>query len=369
MRIIKSLAAILVFALTVNGAEDTSYCGIRLPLPVNEIWLEDSIVMATAGNEISHELLFYVSSEGCTDSVIISGPFDSTVMEPLWGALKGMDFSPASLNGEPFSIILPAKMEISRVGNSIRVRLRWPAGNIDGLNDAGLLKRVQELNDFEFPVLEMLPPYYCRIEDNFGSDNLAFAVFRLILDSTGGISDIKRVAGNHRQCSDILSSTLLYGQYQPGSYKGQAINSELYLTVCFFQEIGYPTDIWPPLKLGTTSGTFNQLRLEGNPYFPRLASPPVPRNMVDGFLVTREEVRSGDSLSVELIINTRGRAIITRFVSPVLSEREKAVRAIIKELDFRPALDIEARAVYFEGRATLHFNYSKRIRIGLNWLP
>ncbi len=341
--------------------------GIRIPFPMHQRWLPENYNPSGSIPNKIYDLRYYISRDGCVDSVVFPDGVRKKLDESLLGAILGVDFYPAMQDGDSIPFILPARLDFSRRGSTGRVNLYFPYNRHFNYRNNEMLDQTLALNGYTPAEITWVPRYYCMSDEEVPENTVPFAIFKITLDKGGLLQDIKTVATNNQSCAKIVSSVMLYSSYRPAQFREKPIDSDFYVTVRNFRQIGNPTAEWPPQNPEKAGYLYNALRIESNPYLDSNVVYPIPTNLTGNTFYNRDTVRIIDSIAVPVLINPSGRAVVSGGVQGLSAGRENAVRDIVSKLQFIPLQDISGRKLAFNGTLALFFNFSKKIRIHLNW--
>lgn len=340
-----------------------------LPYPMHQRWLPEGNNVGAGLTPGGFELEFFISPDGCTDSVTFVGGDSKDISPSLWGALQGMDFEPARYEGDSIAYILPAVLEIKKRNGQPRINLEFPYNPHLKAKNKKLIIKTLRRNGYAPAVMEYLPGYFCTPPVSLAPGEVPYAVYKITLDSTGFIENVETVASNAPGCAGMMSSVMLYGVFLPAERNHRPVPSDTYVTVRNFPNLGKSLKEWPPLYPGQPDYFLNYLRVEALPYLDSGVVYPIPMNLSAGGVVTVDTLKFIDTLETDLFVNTRGRAIITDAPTRLNSERLNALREIVARIEFLPYQTIAGGAALFRGKARLMSYYSKKIRIHLDWLP
>ena len=340
---------------------------IRVPYPMHQSWLPENIGSIGINANMGFDLDFYISPDGCTDSVIFIDGGMEKLDTVLLGAIRGMDFYPALHKGDSISFVLPAHLEISRRGAAARIELRFPYNPHLNHQDNDLLYKTLSRNGYTPARVIWVPSYYCISKDEVPQEIVPFAIFRISLSEAGLLKDIETVATNNRSCAGIVSTVMLYSRYQPAEYRGEAIASDFFVTVRNFRQVSSPTSEWPPQNNGKAGYLYNYLRIESNPFLDSNVVYPIPTNLTGDVFHYVDSVKIGDSIKIPVLVNPSGRAVVSGNLQSLTDYRLGVIRDILSKLQFIPLQNLSGRKLGFAGTLTLYFDFSKKIRIRMNW--
>lgn len=365
-------AVLLLSPSIISATENFGIYQLDVPSMLFDNWFLDGDKIKYSHFPASFNILYYLSDKGCIDSIQCDSPDTNKFIGGVYSSLKNIDFSPAKYNDSAISIILPAKLEFFTPRYQTMVRLNFPYNHAENSFRYELVEDFLELNGFRPAAVNIIPPYYCKLGNNFNNANYPFATFRIAINETGKLTKIETICTNSEQHADLLSTVLLYAGYDAASYNNSPINSDLFVTVRFFKQIPYPTDYWPPVfseNEDKIDYSYDYHRISFRPYLDSIINPPMPANLISGGIMVNGDVWFNDSLFADVTIDTLGLIKSSRydhFLPPIVNERTKEV---IKNLRFLPAYDIHGDRAEYEGRIKLIFeNNSKNIRVISEWL-
>jgi len=362
--------AILYFILVVplEGKDSVRVQGFDIPSPVHRDWILDGSSIKYSRFPIEYDLAFFLSSDGCIDSLTyVSGADDSYIKSAMY-SLENMDFTVPAYDGVPMPFILPARLKFltRRYNTGVILELPYtPSGNV---YNRSLINQALLCNDYIAPLLKKVGPYYCELLSQPAAEDYPFVIYRFGLDSLGDITACELIFENNRYLADKIFPVLLHAEYSPAEFRGRKIPSELFVTTRFFTGIGYPTGPWPPEIYPEVKLTYDFNRIDARPYLDSIVCPPFPSNLYQRKLVSTETFPFNDSLSYDIKIDTLGKIILSRLMSEKMGHFRDVSEEMLYKLEFLPARDFRGNKISFEGTVWLKFDNSKRIRIEANWL-
>lgn len=350
------------------AAEDgLTMMGIRIPYPMHRRWLPETYrIPGTMANK-SYDLRFYISPDGCPDSVVFMDSNKVEIDSTVLGAIQGYDFYPAILDGDSISFIVPARLKVSLRGTSGRIELKLPYNPHLNYRDNELLNETLALNGYRSAAVKWVPSYYCMSYDELSKGIVPFAIFRVSLDAAGLLQNIETIVTNNPSCAKIVSTVLLYSGYRPAEFEDSAIASDFYVTVRNFRQVGNPTSEWPPENIGKAGYLLNYMRIDSKPYLDSVVVYPIPTNLTGDIFHNSDSIKIGDSVKVPVIISPAGHAVISGAASAFSDNRGNQIKGLLSKLQFIPLQDISGQRLAFNGTLTLYFDFSKKIRIRLGW--
>ncbi len=226
------------------------------------------------------------------------------------------------------------------------------------------------LNGFTIPGLIRFPSYFCYFADAALLDNYPYAIFEIELDSAGRLIDYNQTFSSYEAYSRLIMNAIMYADFQPAKHKGVAIQSKFYLLVRFFENLNYPTTLWPPpINDPRAKMPFDYLRLETDLYLDSIINPPIPTNAPFNVFRIGKPVQVFDTAYVNIKIDTLGNVKKYTYAAYVADALQKIVDDVVTKLKFTAASDLSGQKVNFEGGLSLIFDSSKKIRIIADWLP
>ena len=188
------------------------------------------------------------------------------------------------------------------------------------------------------------------------------------LDQSGGVVNSEKTLSTYPGFDDQVLSAVLWSEFAPARIRGESVASSAYLLVSLFPYLDYPTEIWSGEE-SAEQGLFERMRVRMVPDTVGLLCKPIPRAASPGSLsVGRRYLHLIDTVTSFIAIDTDGKAEFRR-----CSSRDpkaiQAVREIVGELDFFPALDYRGEPCSFGGVVRLSFANGTIVRIRYEWLP
>ena len=341
----------------------------ELPVMIHDDWLLDNDKVTYTRYPVSFDLKFYLSEQGCIDSLIYDSDDKPKFIDGVITSLRNIEFSPGKYLDKNIPVILPASLEFVYRRYKMIAKLKLPYNSITGNFDRRLIEEVLELNKFSPSSITKIPSYFCKFGRDADFKEYPYAVYEIDLDSTGEVEDIKTIFSNHQHYSDMFSSILMYTKYQLASFNGYKVASKLYLTIRFFQRLSYPTEIWPPSYERELDYSYEYHRVSIRPYLDSIINRPFPDNLIGGGMIQKEKTLFEDTIQIAVTIDVRGKVVAPKFISGSSQLVAKISKSVLKKLKYLPARDICGEKVNFEGELTLIFkNNSNNIRIISNWL-
>jgi len=352
---------VLADGLNINGFEP--------PAILFENWLLDGDNVGYARHPISYDLRFFLSESGCIDSLKYDPDDKLGYIDGVIASLRNIDFSPGRYLDKAIPTILPARLEFVFDRNRKKALLKLPFDSNTNIKDRNLVGKILEMNNFSPASIEKIPSYFCHFDPASDYDDYPFAVYKIALDLAGQIKEIETVFSNYKHYSDMFSNVLLYAEFQPAKFKEQAIMSNIFVTVRFFQRIGYPAEIWPLSYEQENDFSYDYHRISYRPYLDSLVNPPFPANLINGGIVQQTNIVFVDTIQIDVTIDTLGNIGKSKNQLSSFSVANKISKSVLKKLKYLPARDIKGNKVNFDGQLTLIFKFnSKNIRIVSNWL-
>jgi len=334
-----------------------------------ELWLAEGDYLPEIGFPLQENLLFYLNSAGESDSVIYSLPQKSDYLRQTVNSLNNIRFEPATYEDSAIPFILPARLVLSSRLNRPYATLHFPYNAVKDTRDRALLENALARNGFTAPSLRSFPSYYCAFKKGQKADLYPFAVFHLIIDSTGNVARILEHCTTNESHTDVVSRALLYADFSPAAYRGKTVRSEMFLTFRFFERLRYPTSTWPPDSSWIPDLPFDYIRIDPSLYLDSLTNPPIPFNFPYGEFRSGENIPYSVTMEAFVNIDTLGNIISSAFDRPAWDEPVKQAARILRELKFLPARNLNEYKVLFTGRMRIAFDNSENIRIIVYWLP
>jgi hypothetical protein len=378
----------LIFSSAVQSAERFSLLGLTFPtMKIDrpdtalvlapwdkggvgaESWLAEGDYLPEIGFPLQEDLLFYLDSTGESDSITYSSPKDSNYLKQIVNSLKGIRFEPAEYEDSAISFILPVRIVLSRRLNRPYATLHFPYTPVGDNRDRFLLENALTLNGFTAPSLRSFPAYYCAFKKGQKADLYPFAVFHLMIDSSGKVVRILEHCTSNESYTDVVSRALLYADFSPAAYRGKTMPSEMFLTFRFFERLRYPTSTWPPDSSTIPDLPFDYIRIDPSLYLDSLTNPPIPFNFPYGEFRTGGKIPHLITMEAFVTIDTLGNIIFSAFDRPSWDEPVKLAAQLLRALKFLPARNLNEYKVLFTGRMRIEFDNSENIRIFVSWLP
>lgn len=351
-----------------NG-ESFSVLGVTLPTLNDSLHhcLQTSDTIYQVRHQKSVAVNFYLSAEGCVDSLTYDTATGGHHIRAVGSSLQCLDFNPAEVDGEATPFILPARAVFENKRGWAGLNLLFPYDSSTGNKNSDLIADALALNGIVPPGIKRFPSYYCRCA-TIGSDlGYHYAGFELDLDSGGTLLDFEPLFASHQPFADMLGTVLQYAEYSPATRFDKQLPSHCFLIVRFFTELHYPTAIWPPDD--KTSQLFENYRLEMSLYLDSIPFPPVPVNLPDGVINVDHVLPHHDAMAVRIGIDTVGQIDYVYSGAKLSGSEYAELRGILQRLRFYPARDLYGRRLYYDCDLELNTNTSKKIRIVAKWLP
>ncbi len=315
------------------------------------------------------ELLFYLSRDGIVDSVQLIKAGMRNFISRYRRSLQNLKFQPAVYGGEAIPFILPAHLLIKPPRGGFLAILTFPYDPRIEFRSRPLIEEALRRNGFTLPGVKYFPPYFCpfKIKERLG--NYPYVVFAVNLDSSGNPTEIIEHCRTYRDFSATISRVLLNAEFLPATYKGEAISSQFYLLIRYFENLQYPTTAWPPLDNSSPLFPFDYLRIDNLLFPDSILNPPIPLNMPGGQFWRRNIFSVNDSVRVLVRIDTLGEIVSNSPVYPLFPRYKSELDTLLEGLVFTPARDIWDKKVVFDGEIMLWLGYSENIRIQALWWP
>jgi len=357
-------ALLLAATITTYGEDRPELYGFAPAYPTATPSFSTDLRAPLVPRETGTTVRLHIDSEGMVSSL------ETDTAEP-WGLaayvepyLENLTFHPALFRGEPVASILPVEVAL-RPGKRIP-SFEFPLDTAAHAGDGRLYRATLPLNDITEPSVVRFPPY-------FGAPNVdTTAMYRYLLmavdlDATGRYRSARTVLNTYPAFAAQLRAALLWSKFKPAEVKGEKVPSMLYVLVSFFGTVGYPTSQWPP-DSSDRENLLELLRVRSYGDGVGLMSPPIPKNYPhDSYGLGPDYPLRRDTLYTWIEIDSTGRARPTE-VDPTHSEISAAVRSIVPQCDFYPAIDFQGRPVRYRGRVALEFNGTPNVRIRFPWL-
>jgi hypothetical protein len=358
----------ILFAPLTDGCE-LAFCELELPTLLHEDWLLKGDSVGFAPFPILYDLRFYLSENGCVDSIQYESDDEFRLIGRIIASLNNIDFSPAGYKERKMPFICPARLEFSQKRLRKAVTLTLPYNRNEKRWNDSLMNKALEFNGFIPASIKKVPPYYCHFRKEISKTGYPFALYNVTIDSSAHVQDVEIITTNSDHYASMFSNVLLFAEYQAAAYNGINILSNLFITARFFPRLPYPTDYWPPSVMEDIDLSWDYHRIVFRPYLDSIVNPPMPANLVDGGIIYKENMVFYDSVRINVNIDTMGTISSFEFVSPTGPLIGKISRQILKKIKYFPANDINGRKIGFAGQIILIFkSNSKNIRIVSNWL-
>lgn len=356
-------AASLAFFACRKPVEVIQTCSFEaamvIPAPLNAPTFEPDGPFPGSRAATSKLLTVMLDETGVPESVLATAIEDSSWARYLENWLLAHRFGapPAA----PFKLVLRA--------NYVRrdFNLQFPVDSVCRATDQDLIDLTLRSNDYQPARIAFFPSYYCDLGPQNPDPSRHYLLFQLDLDSAGLCREARLVSGNYPAFVGQLTSALLYAQFEPARFRGQAVESSPFLRVVFYPFNRYPTQ---PVDDSTRAGlTFHErqaLRIlnDTSGVICKPIPTMVPYDSVS--VVGRSGVRT-QRLTLSIRIDTAGNVAVSDWRG--LSEiNREGVRRITRSLKFFPAFDVRGRPVTFEDIITLDFAGTRRVKIIYHWL-
>jgi hypothetical protein len=362
--------AILVwFPGTAYAEKSFSLLGVDFPAVDNKSWLLESDVVPFSPFQLKFDMLFYLSAEGTVDSFSYSPASGEAYIQRIDSSLKNIRFYPATINDTARPFILPGQLLFFDKYGKRQVELQLPYDEPECYKSRALIEKALTLNGFSLPGVARFPSYYCALAGKQDLADYPYTILEIELDSVGTLAEYRVLYSTHENVCPLISNSLLYAEFRPASYKGQFFPCKFYLALRFFDMVNYPTSVWPPSPGPGVSLPYDYVRIGNQLYLDSVINPPFPLNVRGGLFRYDTPVPSADSFEVLVEVDTLGRVRPLQYRAYLSRQLHEVVRAVLGRLRFTPARGIVGEKKAFEGSLTLSADFSKNIRIVINWLP
>ncbi len=361
--------SIFICLVSVGHGERLAPLGVEIPVPIHDNWILPEDTIYVAPGIAAYDILLFLSRDGCVDSLLFHSKHRDYMIKSMLPSLYSLDFEPAVYAEDSIPFILPGEILFLWQDGFPRAELRLPFEANGGAVNRELTLRALELNGFVLPKVLEVPSYFCLFKDRSETEHIPYVIFRIELDLHGELQDIDIVQTNYEQMADIMHSVLLYSKFQGASYKGEPISSRIYVTIRFFMQLGYPVPVWPSKTKPGLGKLLSHCRIDFLPYSNSILSPAIPLNIDNGYFVGQKRIYYNDTLAIDVVIDRDGRVASTRFRDAIRIQIRDSIIETLKTLQFLPARDNHESTTSFAGKIILIPNFSKRIRILVNWLP
>jgi hypothetical protein len=363
--------AVLFFLLPIISAGETfELLNVDFPSIRPGTWQPDKSSLPYAKYPVKLRLHFYLTEQGKVDSINYYPGDKKGYFDRIEPSLNKIAFYPALYNRKPIPFIFPVDIEFYTEGGKSKIKIDLPYDNYTCIKRKNILDTALVLNGFAIPGLIRFPSYFCYFADPSLTDNYPYAIFEIELDSAGQLIDYNQTFSSYEAYSRLIMNAIMYADFQPEKYKNAALPSKFYLVVRFFENLNYPTTLWPPPKDDPRAKMpFDYIRLETGLYLDSVINPPIPTNAPFNVYRIDKLTQIFDTAYVKVKIDTLGHVKKYTYAAYIVEPLQKIVDEVVPKLKFTAASDLSGKNVNFEGGLSLIFDSSKKIRIIAEWLP
>jgi len=360
----------MVFLATVPGRADEVFSVLGLDFPVLDetTWPSAEDTVAFAPYPVMVELVFYLSPAGEVDSFIYEPSSSEPYIESVRRSLEGLSFHPAVMRDSAVSFVLPARLRFEKERGRPRAVFHLPYSEPDCRKSPYEIDRALKLSGFDLPGIERLPSYFCRPGSDLGQGRYHFTVIELQIDSAGRLEDYGEVVSSRSDYFRYIRNLLLYADYRPARYRERSFGCRIYLVVRFFDNIRYPTAVWPPDD-SVAAFPFELLRVETRLYLDSIISPPFPLNIRNGAYKLYRPAQFKDTVEAVIRVDTNGRIIRADYDNFLIGPQRLVLDEVTAGLRFTPAVRLDNEPTVFDGRLRFILEADEYIRVRCGWLP
>jgi hypothetical protein len=361
---------VLLSCFAEAGYDGFSVMDVEFPVMIGEgdRWVEPEDTILYASIPMTFDVSLYLSVHGTVDSVQADSVKRIRYVWAVQNSLLCLQFIPGKIEGEVLPFILPIKLTFfSKRGNKT-VKIDLPYSSLHNKSNKNLIYKALLLNDVRPPELTYFPSYFHKLPDKVVYGGYDYSVYRIKLDTLGKPINTEIIFKTEDGLSDRILTVVDFAEFAPAVCRGVKRESELYMTVRFF-DTDYPTKSWPPEIGSGASYPVDYLNIETGLYLDSIINPPIPLNIPDGVYHYIQMITLQDSLKVDVVIDTSGTIQNYRVLEESNPAQYTDLTRFFNYLKFTPARDINNRSVVFRGRLTLKRLSSNNIRINTNWLP
>jgi len=364
------LCLAVIFLPQLSGADDgMELLGLKLPSLLTESWILGENIVPYAPFPMKFDLLFYLSSEGTVDSFVCLNDSSSVFIERMARSLESLVFSPAQKGGLPTTFIQKGEMIFRSTRGKTTVELLFPGDEIAGDRNHSEIVRTLEINGVAIPKLVRFPSYYCAFPPEADESDYQYAVYEVLVDSSGELADFSLIKSTMTSCSMKIGNALLYADFNPAGIEGKRFESRFFVIIRLFKRVNYPTMIWPAGNERSAVLPFDYCRIESRLFLDSIINPPFPVNVPGGAFRLDAPAQLADTFETEVVIDTAGRIRSWRILDYVPEVLSELTGDLLEELIFLPARDAGDRLVDFKGRLLLMLDAGRNLRIISKWLP
>lgn len=292
---------------------------------------------------------------------------DTAATKHMLAALKDAAFVPGTRHGKVVNQLLEAEIWVQ--AHSTRATVRFPL-KIDSSSASiewDLYRRSLVLNDIHPAAIKKFAPYDDHLR-NLPDDTMhtPFVLYRLSLDAQGNISEIEQLRSTAEGDTEPLKIAAAWSDFASARVGKNFLATTCYLLVSLYPQLDYPTQ---PFTDTTRlhSDPLQRTRLRMVFDTTGLILPAVPKNVRDTiFTLSRDTITFNGTLDVMVRIDTTGQAILTTSGLPPAIRR--VCHQTLLDLEFFPAMTLDARPVQFRGVMTIRFEGSRVIGLKFRWL-
>jgi len=371
----RNRALLLIFAIfmtsvSATGSEPFSLLGVEIPILDTDFELAENDMIGSSRYPNRFELEFFLNKAGLVDSVISPSGGESAYLRNIQNSLEGLEFRPAMRGGEVIPFILPAYAIFETKFGAPHLRFHFPFEEPQCQADKRLIDKMMELNGYDIPRLLEFPSYFCSFPKKKGDSggDYPYVVYRIDLDNDGQLIDYDKILIGGPDYSRWTDNALLYAKFNPASLNSTPMKSRIYLTIRYFDYIGYPTGIWRYSDINDSTAIGERMRIESAVYLDSMVNPPIPVNIRAAVFHNTEIIQIDDSVEVQVKINKSGKVTLREFGAFIPQAIREDINEFLGRLRFSPAVDIHGEQIEFDGKLELKFNNSKKIRMIAEWL-
>ncbi len=365
------ILALLFCLLPIFSAGETfELLGVDFPSVRPGTWQVNEAELPYARYPVKLRIHFYLSEKGAIDSIDYFPKSKKKYFDRIEQALNEIKFYPALYKRRPIPFVFPADIEFYSKKGSPKITLYLPYDDYTCIKRKEMLDSALELNGFTIPGLEKFPSYFCYFPDPLLTDNYPYAIFEIELGKSGELIEYNETFSNFEAFSRLIMNAIMYADFRPAGLNGANFQSKFYLIVRFFENLNYPATLWPPEKNNPKAKMpFDYIRMETELYLDSIINPPIPTNAPFGVFRVSKLTQVSDTAYVRLIIDTMGNVKDFEFEDYIAVPLDKIINDVVPKLKFTPARDLDGWKIQFNGRLSLIFDFSKKIRIIADWLP
>ncbi|MCP4705646.1 MAG: hypothetical protein GY865_13685, partial [candidate division Zixibacteria bacterium] len=159
------LISLLLFISFITFGDELTINGFELPELLNKNWLTENDEIQFTKYPISFDLRFFLSDQGCIDSLKYDSKNNNEYIEGIIGSLKKLDFSPGKYLNKNIPVILPAKLIFKTFRYKNAVLLKLPYDSETNKKNGELVKKLLKDNSFSPAVVKKIPSYFCSFDE------------------------------------------------------------------------------------------------------------------------------------------------------------------------------------------------------------